>query len=371
MIDKIKNINFIALDEKGQEFCLSNDNGFKTFNLEDFKEKKNSDNMEFKIGNVSEAHYFPQNEDLIIFLGAKDNKDFPPNTLVFFDMKDKHIIFKHEFNKEITSFKCILNFIIIAFGTSLIIYSYDKTKKELEQKEEYIIEKDSFFECWVEKQEDVINNLYLAYPYKENLKILTFIINEWSFEKTLPIASPVNKIQNLFYVHKLNQIFISDETAKYIYSFDIHDGKIKLCLKRGTSSGFITSIALLNDGKFLAVNNLDRTIHIFDLDINNYSFSVTNLFSKLISGIQEIYPKMRIYYKDLFENIEGAFYQKYFCKNGSVLYSNNDDELTVIAYNGFAFKININYQELKYNIALKEEYTEKKMKNLSLYNSGF
>ena len=116
MIDKIKNINFIALDEKGQEFCLSNDNGFKTFNLEDFKENKNSDNMEFKIGNVSEAHYFPQNEDLIIFLGAKDNKDFPPNTLVFFDMKDKHIIFKHEFNKEITSFKCILNFIIIAFG---------------------------------------------------------------------------------------------------------------------------------------------------------------------------------------------------------------------------------------------------------------
>ena len=108
------------------------------------------------------------------------------------------------------------------------------------------------------------------------MKVL--IINDWRFEKALPITSPVNKIQNLFYVHKLNQIFISDETAKYIYSFDIHDGKIKLCLKRGTSSGFITSIALLNDGKFLAVNNLDRTIHIFDLDINNNSFSVTNFF---------------------------------------------------------------------------------------------
>ena len=370
MMEKITKINSITLDEKGEEFCLGHDHGIKTFNLENFKEENNSNNIEFILGNISLAHYFPENEDLIVFIGSKDNKDYPPYNLVFFDITEKTIILNKKFDREISNFKCVSNFVIIAFGSSLIIYSYDKNKNELEQKEEHNIEKNSLFECWIEKQQDIINNLYLAYPKEKELIIVHYKIYEWEYGNKLNIQSPVSSIQNLFYVKKINQIFISDEQAKYIYGFDIDDGKKKLCLYRGKRPGFITSVALLNDGKYLAVNNLDRTIHIFDLDINNNSFSFSNLLYGIISDIEEIYPKMRIYYEKILENMEGLFFQSNFAKKGSVLFSDNDDELIIIAYNGFAFKIKINFKELSYKVVLKEEYVEKKLKNMSLYTSG-
>ena len=212
--------------------------------------------------------------------------------------------------------------------------------------------------------------LYLAYPKEKELIIVHYKIYEWEYGNKLNIQSPVSSIQNLFYVKKINQIFISDEQAKYIYGFDIDDGKKKLCLKRGTNPGFITSIALLNDGKFLAVNNLDRTIHIFDLDIKNNAFSLKNMFLGIFSDMVEIYPRLRIYYQNILENMEGLFFQNNFAKKGAVLFSDNDDELIIIAYNGFAFKIKINFKELSYKVVLKEEYVEKKLKNMSLYNSG-
>ena len=100
--------------------------------------------------------------------------------------------FNEEFDKqvsknEITNFKCVSNFIFIAFGTSLILYSYDRDKNELEQKEEHKIEKNSLFECWVETQEDILNNLYLAFPYDQEIIIIFYTINEWNFGNKLNI----------------------------------------------------------------------------------------------------------------------------------------------------------------------------------------
>ena len=370
MQGKIYKLNNITLDEQNQEFCLSHSNGIKTFDIEQFSEKDTSENIEFELGSISLTHFFPKFEDLVIFIGSKNNKDFPPNTIIFFDIKEKKIIFKKVFDKDITNFKCVSNFIFISFGTSLIIYSYDENKNDLEQKEEHKIESNSLFECWVEKPDEFCNNLYLSFPYEKELIILMYTIKEWSYGKKLNIPSPVYKIQNLFFIRKLNQIFISDETAKYIYGFDIDTGEKKLCLYRGTKPGFITSIALLNDGKFLAINNLDRTIHIFDLDINNNDFSFSNIVYGIISDIKEIYPKIRIHYEDIIKKGEGNFYKKDFAEKGAVLFSDNNDELNIIGYNGLAIKIQINFKELSYKTTLKMEYLEKKLKNISLYTSG-
>ena len=373
--DKIYKINHITLDEKAQKFCVSHDHGIKIFNMEDFRLEETSDNSECKLGSISHVCFFQKYEDLIIFTGSIKNVDFPPNTIIFFDIKKKNIDLKKEFQKEITNFKCVSNFVFIAFGTSLIIYSYDKNKNDLEQKEEHKIEENSIFECWVEGQEDILNNLYLAFPCEKEIIILFYSIDEWNFGNKLNIPSPVDKIQNIFYIKKLNQIFISDESAKYIYGFDIDDGKKKLCLYRGTKPGFITSISLLNDKKFLAINNLNRTIHIYDLDIKNNDFSISNVFYEYFSDITEIYPKLRIYYENILENEEGAFYKNDFLEKGGIIYSDNNDELNIIAYNGYAFKIKINFKNMTYKTILKEEYIEKKIekkiKNISLYNSGF
>ena len=121
------------------------------------------------------------------------------------------------------------------------------------------------------------------------------------------MTPPVNVIQNIFYVKGLNQIFISDETAKYIYGFDADTGKKLLCLYRGMKSGYITSVALLNNGKFLAVNNVDRTIHIFDLDINNNDFSFSNLLNAVFSDIKEKLSKSHSLFPNSSNNILNSF----------------------------------------------------------------
>ena len=64
----------------------------------------------------------------------------------------------------------------------------------------------------------------MAYPYKKQLIILFNTADDWKLGNKNNIDSPVNKIQNLFFIKKLNQLFISDENATYIYSFDIDDG---------------------------------------------------------------------------------------------------------------------------------------------------
>ena len=136
-------------------------------------------------------------------------------------------------------------------------------------------------------------------------------------------------------------------------------------------SGYITSVALLNNGKFLAVNNVDRTIHIFDLDINNNDFSFSNLLNAVFSDIKEIYPKLRIKYKHILQNEEGSYYKNDFSEKGSMLYSDNNDELFVVSYNGFAFKIKINFSNFEYKVMSKVEYIEKTMPKISLCNSGY
>ena len=172
------------------------------------------------------------------------------------------------------------------------------------------------------------------------------------------MSSPVHKIQNLFYIRKLNQLFISDENAIYIYGIDVDNGSIKICLKRGTNPGFITSMTLLNNN-YLAINNLNRTIHIFDLDINNNAFSFSNIVYSMIYRIQEIYPCIRIYYKDFMTKEERSYYQSDFDNKGEILSSEDyKNELNVIAYNGYAFKIEINFKDFKYNVIKKEKYAQ-------------
>lgn len=367
MQEKIYKINKITLDEQKQEFCLSHDHGIKTYNIEQFNEIETSDNLNFKLGNISLAYNFPEIEDLIAFTGSKNNIDFPPDMIVFFDINKKNVIFKKKLEKEITNFKIVSNYLLIAFGKSLIIFYYDKNKNDIELKQEYKIEESSLFECWMEQD---TNNLFLAFPLKNEIKIQIYATNEWAFNKKLDIVSPVYGIQNLFFIKELNQIFISDETAKYLYGFDVDTGEKKLCLYRGLKEGFITSIALLNNGKFLAANNINRTIHIFDLDINHNAFSLPNVLYRFISDIQEIYPKLRISHENLIQNDEGSYYKNDFNQKGCMLYSDNNDELNVISYNGWAYKIRIDFEKLEYKVISRNEYINQAIPSISLCNSG-
>ena len=368
--DVIYKINHLNVNQSKTEFSLCYENGIKTFDIKTFQEKQTSNSNLTILGDISFSA-FTNEENILMFVGSSKNKDYPNNTLYFYDIEKKEQVFSKAFENPITKMKYVNNFIFICFDKELKIFYYqneDLIEKDLIQSDK---EYANIFEAWEKKEKYINSKLFLAYPYKKELTILYYQVDEWKLGEKRNITSPVNKVQSLFYISKLNQLFISDEKAIYIYGIDVTNGSVKLCLKRGTNPGFITSMTLLNDN-FLAINNLNRTIHIFDLDINNNAFSFSNILYGMF-GLQEIYPCIRIYFKELITGNEGHFHSSDFNKKGALLISEDDgNNLNIIAYNGYAYKVKINFQDKKKEEVLsKVEFTENKkdLKKISLFSS--
>ena len=371
MEPEIHRINHISLNKSKTEFCLSYNNGLKTYNLEKFTQNNSSNNFEVKLGGISFSEYLPK-DDIIIFVGTKLNKNYSNKQVVFFDIVNKKEILTKSFDEEITNMKFVDNYLLVSLEKELKIFLYENN--ELISKYDISIsdKKSKLIEAWVIKEENHVgeiihksSTLYIAYVQKNeiNIKVLT-CEDEFKVNKIQDINTPVNEIQNLFFIKKLNQIFICDEKAIYIYGFDVDTGKIQICLRRGSNPGFITSMTLLN-GNFLAINNKNKTIHIFDLDINNNAFSFSNIVYSMVYGIQEIYPCLRIYYKDLVKENEGQFFGIDFKEKGAVLVSEDDgNELNIIAYNGYAYKIRVDLKNYKYEVLLKVCYSDDKNDSL-------
>jgi hypothetical protein len=367
MEPEIHRINHISLNKSKTEFCLSYNNGLKTYNLEKFIQNNSSNNFEVKLGGISFSEYLPK-DDIIIFVGTKLNKIYSNKKVVFFDIVNKKEILSKSFDEEITYIKFVDNYLLISLGKELKIFLYENN--ELISKYDISIsgEKSKLFEAWVTKEENNVgqiihksSTLYIAYVQKNeiSIKVLT-CEDEFKVNKIQDINTPVTEIQNLFYIKKLNQIFICDEKAIYIYGFDVDTGEVKLCLRRGSNPGLITSMTLLNNN-FLAINNKNKTIHIFDLDINNNAFSFSNIVYSMVYGIQEIYPCLRIYYKDLVKENEGQFFNIDFKEKGAVLVSEDEgNEFKIIAYNGYAYKIQVDFKNSKYEVLLKVCYSDDK-----------
>lgn len=384
MEPEIHRINHISLNKSKTEFCLSYNNGLKTYNIEKFTRNNSSNNFEVKLGGISFSQYLPK-DDIIAFVGTKLNKNYSNKNVVFFDIVNKKEILSKSFDEEITNMKYVDNYLLVSLGKELKIFLYENN--ELIPKYDISLsgQNSKLFEAWVTKEENNVgeiihksSTLYIAYAQKNeiNIKVLT-CEDEFKVSKIQDINTPVNEIQNLFYIRKLDQIFICDEKAIYIYGFDVDTGKVKLCLRRGSNPGFITSMTLLN-GNFLAINNKNKTIHIFDLDINNNAFSFSNIVYSMVYGIQEIYPCLRIYYKDVVKENEGQFFSIDFKEKGAVLVSEDEgNELNIISYNGYAYKIKADLKNYTYEVILKVCYSDDKkdtlketLKNASVLSSN-
>ena len=380
MVEEIYKINHLTVDESKKEFCLSYNEGLMTFDLKNFKEINRSNNFETRLGSISFSQYVPK-DNTIIFVGSKYNKEYSEKQIVFFDMDNKKEILSKTFDEEILNIRYVDNLLFICCDKKLNIFSYDKYNDnyELNLKDEinFVEVQGRLFEVWATKNLDnTIDKLYIACQKGKEISISNYLVDDWTLGDIITVKSPVSKIQNLFFIQELNQIFICDEKGIYIYGIDVKDGKVKVCLKRSSNNGVITSMTLINDN-YLAVNNLNKTVHIFDLNIKHNSFSFSNIIYSMTSGLEEIYSCIKIRYKDLLEEKEREFFKKDFEEKGAILVSGEDkEELNIISYSGFAFKIKINFKDEKYKVLTKEKYSDAKndllkgdkFKNISLYN---
>ena len=89
MEEEIHKINYISVNQSKTEFCFCYNYGIKTYDLEQFKEKSSSSNYEFNLGGSISLALFLETENNLIFVGSKNNKNFPNNKVVFFHFNHK------------------------------------------------------------------------------------------------------------------------------------------------------------------------------------------------------------------------------------------------------------------------------------------
>ena len=355
-MSQIYKINHLTLNNNNTQFCMSFNNGIKTFNAEDFQEKYSSTTL----GNISFSAILHE-LNMVIFIGSENNELYNNKKVVIYDLINQKDIYSTRFKNEITGLKIINKFLIISFNKELTIFSLEK-KDILIPLKEIIIEDSDLFEFWDFSENGIIPllKLYFAYETKNGINIESYIGNELNLAKKEEIKKPVDKIQNIFYIKKINQILLPDEKAFYIYGINPDDGKQMLCLYRGKYPGYITSMTLLNK-TFLAVNNLNRTIHIFDISNNNNNFNIGNMIGGFIYG-SYISPVIRIPYDKITKDKDGEFYENDFQKKGALLASDDEGiELKIYAYNGYAYKVRINFLKKDFEVILKEKIAKFKV----------
>ena len=375
-MDSVYKINYLCFNNSKKQFCLCHNNGIKNYETDDFKLLYTS----APLGSISFSALIHE-LNMAVLVGAENNEEFNDKKLAIYDLINKKKIYSTAFLNKIVSIKIIDKYLIISFEFELKIYSLEK-KDTIMPISEIPLPTYDTFGVWEkdDKENSTLTKLFIVYTSKKSIYFKTILGNG---NDDFEVKAPVSKIQNLFYIPKLNQIFLPDETAYYIYSINSDDGKQVLCLYRGKNPGYITSITLLNKN-YLAVNNLNRTIHIFDL--NEKGSNLRSMIGNFIYG-NYISPMMRIKYNQLVkknEKDEGQFFEDDFAKKGALLLSEEDGtELRVIAYNGYAYKIRINF--LKKDIAsyekksycsyqiddMNEETTKKESGEIKSFNSIF
>lgn len=354
-MEQIYKINNLVFNETKSQFCLSYNNGIKTFTTEDFKEKYIANHL----GSIS-ISVLLRELNIVIFVGKENNEEYNNKKIAIYDLINQKLLYSTSFLKEIKNLKIINKYLIIDFESELKIFSLEK-KDTIIPIKEIPLPDSNIFEIWDKSSNELISliKIFLVYPFNKEMSVFSFVGNEWNLERKNDIKNPANKIQNIFYIKKLNQIFVPDETAYYIYGINPDDGKQKLLLFRGKNPGIITSITLINE-KYIAMNNLNRTIHIFDINSSN-NINITNIFGGFIYG-NYISSCIRIPYDKLTNETEGKFYESDFQKKGAIIYSEDDGiELKVIAYNGYAYKIRVNFLKKEYELISKQKFAQYNM----------
>ena len=367
MAESIYKINKLEFNNSNSQFCLAFNDGIKSFNTETFKELYKCNTL----GAVSMAALFHE-LSIAIFVGTENNELFNNKKVSIYDLINQKLVLTSSFKNEILSLKIVDKYLIIGFKEELQIYSLEKRDTIIPVKDISLPESD-IYDVWDKTTTDIISliQINLAYVFQKEICINSFTGNNWNDNSKLDIKIPISKVQNLFYIKKLNQILAPDETAKYIYGFDVESGKQTLLLYRGEHPGVITSITMLNKN-YLALNNINRKIYIYDLS-SGQGVKMIDWLSSYFYG-NYIKAVIIISYKDIIKDKEGDFYKSDFLKKGAILSGEEEGiNLRVIAYNGYAYKIKVGFLKKNYELIEKEkiaEYKEEIEKEISLVESN-
>ncbi len=356
----IYKINHIFLNQNKTQFCICTNKGINIFSAQTFSQLDSSNSNEITLGEISKANLLYE-LNIIVFVGSENNEEYNNKKLVFYDLVNKKEIYSTFFISPIIDIKSILKYVFVISNKELIVYSYANLNEiNLISSIPFLNEKNFGCVIWNKKENDNLNEkIYIAmYEKKEkDVSIISYFSKNYFYkQQSKTINSPFSKIQNMFYIEELDQLFLVDGTGSYISSFDIETNKLIYNLYRGKNPGEIISMCKFSKNH-LAVVNKNKTIHIFDLkDTNGYN--ITNILYKMISSI--IYSSMKIRLKNVFQEFENSFFNLYYNKYGCFIYNLGDsNHIYVIGYNGVGLIIKVNFLKNNYVIGNQTRFFQK------------
>lgn len=367
MSETIYKINKLEFNESNSQFCLAYNDGIKSYSTDTFKEMYKCNTL----GAVSLAVLFRE-LSIAIFVGTENNELFNNKKVCIYDLINQKLVLTSSFLNEIISLKTVDKYLVVGFKGELKIFSLEK-RDTITPVNEISLPESDIHEVWSITTNDIlsITKIKFAYIFQKEICINSFLSNDWNNNTKLDFKIPIDKGQNLFYIQKLNQILIPDETARYIYGFDVETGKQTLLLYRGEHPGVVTSVTMINKN-YLALNNINRKIYIYDLGLSQ-GVKMIDWISSYFYG-NYIKAIMKISYDEIIKDKEGDFYKSGFLKKGSILSGEEEGiHLRVISYNGYAYKIKIGFLKKEYELVTKEQiadYKEEIDKELTLVESN-
>lgn len=367
MSETIYKINKLEFNESNSQFCLAYNDGIKSYSTDSFKEMYKCNTL----GAVSLAVLFRE-LSIAIFVGTENNELFNNKKVCIYDLINQKLVLTSSFLNEIISLKTVDKYLVVGFKGELKIFSLEK-RDTITPVNEISLPESDIHEVWSITTNDIlsITKIKFAYIFQKEICINSFMSNDWNNNTKLDFKIPIDKGQNLFYIQKLNQILIPDETARYIYGFDVETGKQTLLLYRGEHPGVVTSVTMINKN-YLALNNINRKIYIYDLGLSQ-GVKMIDWISSYFYG-NYIKAIMKISYDEIIKDKEGDFYKSDFLKKGSILSGEEEGiHLRVISYNGYAYKLKIGFLKKEYELVTKEQiadYKEEIDKELTLVESN-
>ena len=367
MSETIYKINKLEFNESNSQFCLAYNDGIKSYSTDTFKEMYKCNTL----GAVSLAVLFRE-LSIAIFVGTENNELFNNKKVCIYDLINQKLVLTSSFLNEIISLKTVDKYLVVGFKGELKIFSLEK-RDTITPVNEISLPESDIHEVWSITTNDIlsITKIKFAYIFQKEICINSFLSNDWNNNTKLDFKIPIDKGQNLFYIQKLNQILIPDETARYIYGFDVETGKQTLLLYRGEHPGVVTSVTMINKN-YLALNNINRKIYIYDLGLSQ-GVKMIDWISSYFYG-NYIKAIMKISYDEIIKDKEGDFYKSDFLKKGSILSGEEEGiHLRVISYNGYAYKRKIGFLKKEYELVTKEQiadYKEEIDKELTLVESN-
>ena len=367
MSETIYKINKLEFNESNSQFCLAYNDGIKSYSTDTFKEMYKCNTL----GAVSLAVLFRE-LSIAIFVGTENNELFNNKKVCIYDLINQKLVLTSSFLNEIISLKTVDKYLVVGFKGELKIFSLEK-RDTITPLNEISLPESDIHEVWSITTNDIlsITKIKFAYIFQKEICINSFLSNDWNNNTKLDFKIPIDKGQNLFYIQKLNQILIPDETARYIYGFDVETGKQTLLLYRGEHPGVVTSVTMINKN-YLALNNINRKIYIYDLGLSQGVKMIDWISSYFYGNYMKAI--MKISYDEIIKDKEGDFYKSDFLKKGSILSGEEEGiHLRVISYNGYAYKLKIGFLKKEYELVTKEQiadYKEEIDKELTLVESN-